>query len=449
MAIPFPNPAVRIRIPEPCYLLRIYNPLLEQDILSIIRVNLEKEISACYDLEVEADRITLKSGDTSDLLHSICHFDFRVTAITRLSGFDTDDTPPIDMLADKTQIYEFLAGRYPVDNLKPEGEIMYDFLDNMVEIISVQNENLALAVATNFGLYARARTLIEAGATNLNHCLFNAAEIGSMPLVQLLLDHHVTKLDNGLRGAARGGHLELMNFFIERGASDYESALYSATCGGHLPAINRIHEFCQDMDLAARGAAAGGHMDLLNFYLEKGANLNTALKAAARFGPSQTVAHLINRGATELNRAARHAVAALHYRNVKFLLDHGANNVNEILSRAVRVGSLDLVKLAIQRGATNMTQAYYNATKCDRQHIVDYLLTQNSSPSQLNRDLYGAAKSGDPRLYISLFLGAGATDREGALLIARNSCTYAAIYALEDTIEAQNDIDDPEDLNLD
>jgi ankyrin repeat protein len=100
--------------------------------------------------------------------------------------------------------------------------------------------DVALYFAARYGQVSLVRSLLQAGADDLNSALMAAATTGQVGIVQLLSQAGATDLNDPLIQAAYTGNLPATQTLIAVGATDVEAALLEAAAQGHLPVVMEL-----------------------------------------------------------------------------------------------------------------------------------------------------------------------------------------------------------------
>ena len=101
--------------------------------------------------------------------------------------------------------------------------------------------------------------------------------------------------------------------------------------------------------------------------------LNSIMAHAAQSGHKDIVELMIEKGATDFNRAMKWAAVDGNKDIVELMIQKGATNFDETMKWAAHTGQKDIVELMIQKGATGFERAFMQAEASGQEDIVNYL----------------------------------------------------------------------------
>ena len=169
-----------------------------------------------------------------------------------------------------------------------------------------------------------------------------------------IVDLHDPKIRNLLNdyynGACSAGHMDIVLQCLENGADPGRGLLYAAL-GGHMNIVQlMLDKGATDYDRALARAAEGGHMDIVQLMLDKGADPNWGIARAAEGGHMDIVQLMLDKGATDYNKGLSGAASGGHMDIVQLMLKKGADP-NWGIEPAAEHGHLDIVQLMLDKGA--------------------------------------------------------------------------------------------------
>jgi ankyrin repeat protein len=208
---------------------------------------------------------------------------------------------------------------------------------------------------------------IQKRQQDLDHSLIFFAQRGNLPEINYLLHRGATNLNGALRVAASSGQMTTVDELILAGATDISGAVIEAARHNHKALMDYL------IDLG----------DAMNHPID----LNQALDQAAYYGRLNIVRDLINRGATNINEALRHAIGSAVTRPLlfRYLLSVGANPdpLDRALIRAADNGNHVRVKFFLDSGAITFTQAAAAATESGYPHIANLIREYRRHPPSI------------------------------------------------------------------
>ena len=142
------------------------------------------------------------------------------------------------------------------------------------------------------------------------------------------------------------------------------------------------------------GACSAGHMDIVLQCLENGADPGRGLLYAALGGHMNIVQLMLDKGATDYDRALARAAEGGHMNIVQLMLDKGATDYNEGLNGAARGGHMDIVQLMLKKGA-DPNWGIEPAAEHGHLDIVQLMLDKGAGPYW---GLCRAAMGGHPEI---------------------------------------------------
>ena len=113
----------------------------------------------------------------------------------------------------------------------------------------------------------------ESSMEYLQSALAIAVKYGYQDIIDLLIDLGVDDFSEALYAAARQGDMKKINYLISRSKQNinWNSGLAGAARGGFRPIIDfMIEKGASDLDRAVSAAASGGHLSIVEYLISRG-----------------------------------------------------------------------------------------------------------------------------------------------------------------------------------
>lgn len=249
-------------------------------------------------------------------------------------------------LFDEQFFHNLLLLKYPLLIRFKKDETWKNFYIKMVYYLSKLKEefNFPYIPAIDYNPKLVYERLRRYPATVWNDGLKFAAIVGDMQLIEEMLSKGANP-DFGLAGSVIRGDEKLIAYFISFGATSFGNALFYS--------------------------AKYGHKDLIDTFLDFGAQPYHGLVGAAVGGNDEIFDYINTKYPGNLNRALLSSVP----NSVRHLIQKGANNLNQALISHARSGFLKVVEILISEGATNIEEARDAAAINGKTAVVNYLNT--------------------------------------------------------------------------
>ena len=351
----------------------------------------------------------------------------------------------------------------------------------------------ALSVMNEYNHVPIVKKLINSGANNLHNNLYFACKNGQLDVVSLILSKGIITSCNSFEVSCENEHIEVVKFLLLHPIEDLQfcidDTLQTVCKNGNKELIKLIiDKGVKNFGKGLYGAIIGGHKDIINMMIEKNPNTSRVgeekhffdwgLEGACQVGDNPLIDFMIKNGGYELfgfigacrgqkmdiaqNMLDKHKIINEiqydhifnrvcfigHYEYIKLFVDHFEKmnyyyfSYDSALVAACHTQNMDLIMLMLKLGA-DVDQEHFNAACGGDQDIIELIMNEAIKRNvELDLDVGLEIASMLGNINAAEFLiGQGASDLDGALLIACNEHNIDFVEFIITEMKYDDDVD--------